>query len=185
MKKLLYISLSMSLFFMSCSSDDSPTPTHEIGTWSLDGYQFINLQTGFQDNEGLSLGLSQLSFGSGEPFEDYFLTLNIDETYIREIGVAGPDIDDEGTWELNDDELILDSEEVGEDIWKVEKNEEDDFWISFQSQNSFIPDLYFDTVSQGYRDFLDTLTDAQLDSVTNAIVKTATFDLVFIFEREQ
>ncbi|MEP5611745.1 MAG: hypothetical protein ABJP45_05815 [Cyclobacteriaceae bacterium] len=183
MKKILYISLSLSVFLMSCSSDDSPTPTHEIGTWSLDGYQFINFETGFESNNELSLGINQLSFG-GAAFEDYFLTLNIDETYTREIGVAGPDIDDSGTWELNEDELILDSEEVGEDIWQVERNEDDDFWISFPSQNSFIPDIYFDTVTQEYRDYLETLTDAELDSVNAAIARTATFDLVFIFERD-
>lgn len=182
MKNLLYTLLAVSVFLVSCSSDDDPAPTHEVGSWDLDGYQFVNFPAEFQDLEGLPLGLGDIFWG-GAPYEDYLLVLNNDGTFMREIGVNGPDVSDEGTWVLEDDVLTMDSDEVGELEWKVEKNEEDDLWISFEAQDNFIPDIYRDTVSQAYLDLLATFTQDQLDSVDAIVQKPAIFDLVFIFER--
>ena len=184
MKKVLYSLIAASLFAVSCGSDDSPVLTHEIGSWDLDSYIFINFPAGFEDNENLALAIDRISFG-GSPYEDYNLTLNADGTYTREIGITGPDLEDAGTWELDGDDLVLDSEEVGEIDWVVEKNEDDDLWLSFESQNNFIPDIYFDTVTQTYLDYLQTLTPAQIDSVDNALSELISFDLVFVFERSK
>ncbi|MCP4458394.1 MAG: hypothetical protein GY816_10290 [Cytophagales bacterium] len=184
MKNFLPACLALTLFLSSCGSDDDgATLSHEIGVWELDGYQFINFPAGFESLEELPLGLSDLSFGNTF-YEDYLLTLDKNGEFIREIGVAGPDIDDAGTWVLEDDVLILDSDDVGESEWNVEINEDDDLWLSFETQNAFIPDIYFDTVSQTYLDYLDTLTDDQIDSVSNVLLQDVLFDLVFIFERQ-
>ncbi len=183
MKKFLLALLVLTLFISSCGGEDEPTLDHEIGVWELDGYQFINFPDGFESLEELPLGLSDLSFGTTS-YEDYLLTLDKNGEFIREIGVAGPDIDDAGTWVLEEDVLILDSDDVGESEWNVEKNEEDDLWLSFETQNSFIPDIYYDTVTQTYLDYLETLTEEQIDSVSAAIAEDVLFDLVFIFERQ-
>lgn len=187
MKKILYLALALSVFLTSCSSDDGAPPAHEVGNWELDGYLFSNFGPDFQfyNNPPLALGLDALLWG-GSPYEDYLLVLNADGTFEREIGVNGPDISDEGTWELDaDDEiLILDSDEVGEIEWDVQKNEDDDLWISFEAQDNFIPDIYRDTVTQDYLDLLATFTDDQIDSVNAIVLQPAIFDLVFIFERQ-
>lgn len=179
---LLLFGLGALLVMVSCKDDEEPTPPHEVGVWELDSYVFVNFPAGFESNEDLAFGVSQLSFG-GVTFEDYTLTLVKDGTFILEIGVPGPDIEDEGTWELDDEELILEGEDSDLE-WTVEKNEEDELWLSLETQSGFIPDIYYDTVTQVYRDYLETLTDAQLDSVGNVLTQTVSFDLVYIFERE-
>ena len=183
MKKTLYLLLISFIFIVSCSSDDGADPTHEIGTWELDGYQFINFSSDFDDFEGLPLGLDELFWG-GAPYDDYTLVLNSDGTFEREIGVNGPDLNDDGEWELDDDFLTLDSDDNGEFEWKVEKNEEDDLWISFEAQDRFIPNIYRDTVTQEFLDRIADFTDEQIDSLNNVVLQTATFDLVFLFERQ-
>lgn len=183
MKKGLYILLVSSILATSCGGDDAPTPTHEVGTWELDSYQFINLPPGFSRNEGAAFAINQLSFG-GIVFEDYTIILNLDGTFDREIGVTGPDVDDSGTWTLEDDILNLESDTGGVQDWEVQKNEDDDLHLSVESSFLFIPDIYFDTVTQTYLDYLDTLTDAQLDSVESAIDEVVVMDLVYVFERQ-
>ena len=164
---LLLLSISSVLFFSSCSSDDDPVPTHEVGEWELDSFILLNFPAGFQRNEGSVFQVGTLQLG-GVVIEDYELLLNIDGTFSRDIGVAGPDLRDVGTWELNSDgdELTLTSDD-GEDEqeWDVQRNETDQLWISQQTNSFELPDIYFDTVTQAYLDYLDTLTDDQLDSV--------------------
>lgn len=185
MKKiyLLILSIISITFLDSCGSDDIPAPPHEVGEWDLDSYFFANLPSGFQDNEGAAFNIDQLSFG-GVAYDEYVISLKSDGTFVRNIDITGPDVEDEGTWELNDETLILDSEVGGEQEWKVEKNESNDLWLSFETQNSFVPDIYFDTVTDEYRDYLDTLSEDQIDSVLNSLSETVLFDLVFVFDRQ-
>lgn len=173
------------LLVVSCKDKEEPAPPHEVGVWALDSYLFINFPSEFEGYEGLAYDIDELSFGNGVVYDDYTLVLEKDGTYSLEIGITGPDINDAGTWEIDNDELKLESTEDNDDQdWTIEKNEEDDLWLSFETQSAFIPDIYFDTVTQKYIDYLNTLTDQQLDSVSNAISRVVSFDLVYVFERD-
>lgn len=183
MKKLFtFLMLGSFVFLLSCKDDEEPEPPHEVGEWELDSYMFINFPAGFESNENLAFGISELSFG-GVSYEDYYLKLKNDGSFELKIGIPGPDVKLTGTWELDDDELQLDSDD-GDQEWRVEKNEENDLWLSVETQSDFIPDIYYDTVSQSYNDYLNTLSEEQLDSVANVLFKVVTFDLVYVFERE-
>jgi len=187
MRKFLLLAVVTSLLFISsCGSDsDGPTPTHEVGQWSLDSYALQGFPTGFEDNEGLLLRIDQITLG-GLEVESYELMLNIDGTYTRTIDVTGPNINDNGTWTLDDDDLELESEDGNFQEFDVNTNEDNNLWlVERNSLNvSFIPDIYFDTVTQAYIDFVQSLTQEQQDSVDNALSQTIQVDLVYLFERD-
>jgi hypothetical protein len=183
MKKSYLLLSAIVIFLASCKDKDSPVLPHEVGVWELDSYLFINFPTGFEDNDGSAFELNQLTFG-GATYNEYILNLKSDGTFVRNIDIPGPDIEDSGKWELSDETLTLDSDDNGESEWKVEKNEDQDLWISFETQNAFLPDIYFDTVTQAYIDYLGTLTSDQLDSVANVLSEVVLFDLVFVLERQ-
>ena len=188
MKKLLLTGITVTtlLFLTSCGGDgDDPAPAHEVGTWELDSYALQGFPTGFESNEGLILTLDQITFG-GVQFQGYELTLNSDGTYSRSIEITGPDVDDNGTYTLEGDDLELESEDGDFQEFDVVRNEDDDLWLSQRDgiTSSFIPDIYFDTVTQTYIDFLQTLTEAQLDSVNAELSEVLELDLVFVLERK-
>ncbi|MEM6642926.1 MAG: lipocalin family protein [Bacteroidota bacterium] len=187
-KNLLFSTVAFCalLFIVSCGDDgDEPAAAHEVGTWELDSYALQDFPVGFESNEGLVLAIEQITFG-GVQIQSYELVLNSDGTYEREINIAGPDLDDEGTWTLDDDDLELESEDGNDQDFNVEKNEDDDLWLSERNgiTAAFIPDIYFDTVSQTYLDFLDTLTDAQRDSIATSLEEVIELDLLYVFERD-
>ncbi len=186
MKKILYLlSFSILVSLFSCGGDsDDPAPAHEVGTWNLDSYALQGFPLEFQRNEGTLLRIDQVTLG-GLQVEAYQLTLNSDGTYARTIDVLGPNLDDNGTWELDGDDLELESEGGDFQEFDVERNEDNDLWLSQRNgiSASFIPDIYFDTVTQTYIDYLNTLTDAQLDSVNTALSEVLDLDLVYIFEK--
>ncbi len=172
-KHLLYLLILPILFLAACGKDDDqPEPTHEVGTWELEGFLLSNLPNGFTGYEGLQLGLSDLNFG-GVSYDSYTLDLNIDGSYSIEIEVGLLDDEDTGTWTLDGDELILDSDEFGEQAWDVVENEDDDLWLSQTSNFS----LFHDSVTQAQ---LDTLTDEEINQLLNSV----TLDLIFAFERK-
>ncbi|MEM6737561.1 MAG: hypothetical protein AAGC64_07365 [Bacteroidota bacterium] len=188
MKKLLLFNIT--LFFLLCGTscgddDEEPTLTHEIGEWSLDSYALQNFPAGFESNEGLLLRVDQISLG-GLSVESYKLVLNNDGTYTRSIDVTGPDVNDNGTWELDDDDLELEPEDGDFQEFSVARNENNDLWLVARNgiTTAFIPDIYFDTVTQSYLDFLDTLSNDQIDSISNVLSEPVVADLVYIFERD-
>jgi hypothetical protein len=183
MKNYLLVALLGGLvLFVSCGEDEEPLPPHEVGVWELDSYVFINFPEAFSRYEGLAVGIDAITFG-GVTYEDYTLSLVKDGTASLEIGIQGPDLDDSGTWELDGNDLEI-AFESGDIAWEVEKNEDDDLWLSEETQFSFIPNIYFDTVTQKYADYLETLSDSQLDSIDNILFQSVSLDLVSVFERQ-
>ena len=181
-KNLFYFMLLPLVLMMACSSDDEPEPTHEMGDWSLDSFILINLPDAFSSNENAVAPINAISFG-GVTFDSYDITLATDNTFTRRIAIDGPNINDSGEWELASGRLTLATED-GTEEFTVERNESDQLWLSEEAQFGFIPDIYFDTVTQTYIDFLNTLTDAQLDSVNSSLTQAVTLDLVYAFERQ-
>lgn len=93
------------IFLASCGKDDEvPPPPHIIvGTWTLDGVSFYNLPAVYSEYwEGLSF--SAAGFYNAESYEMEFFN---DNTYKLTVKLSGPDFNETGTWEVDDDQLIL------------------------------------------------------------------------------
>jgi len=186
-KHLLLMGLSALVILSSCKKDEEPAPPHEVGIWELDSYVLQNFPSAFSSYEGAAYDIDQLSFGNGVTYQDYTIELKKDGKYNLNIGLTGPDLIDNGTWKLDGEDLTLKSD-VDNDYdldWGVVKNENDNLWLSLEFKNYLIPDIYYDTVSQDYKDYLDTLTSDQLDSIGNILFQEVTFDLVHVFQRQK
>ena len=169
----------------SCGKDDEPEPLHEVGSWSLNGYALEDFPAGFESNEGFELDINQIRLG-GVSVEGYHLTLSPDGNYERSIENILSLIEENGEWSLENGLLSLTPENGNAQNFLVKKSEDDDLW--FVEENSiaasFVPDIFYDTVSQEYEAYLDTLTVAQLDSVNEALSEVLELDLLYRFERQ-
>jgi len=175
MKRVLTI-LILAICF-SCGGDgDDPVPTHEVGNWELDFFATINVPLEYQLSEGEIYDLSILSF-DGVSLESYELNLNSDLTYTRSLGVQGPNINDNGTWILEDDELILTDEDENDFTFEIQRNEEDQLWLSEEINFGLVKDAIRDTITA---EWISTLSNAEL----NALIDPVILDLVYAFERE-
>ena len=158
-RNLLIYALAIGVGFMTaCGSDDDPgPPPHIVGDWELDSYILINVPSAYAArNEGAVLLLDDLSFG-GVTFESYDLGIAADGTFSRKIEIPGPSLIDNGTWTLDGDDFILDSEASNDDEeFGVERNENDQLWLSQEVNFNLIPDAVLDTLTQEY-----------VDSITN------------------
>ena len=178
MKKLLLsgIVAILSLTFTACGDDDGDaTPSHEIGEWDLLNYALLNVPSAYSNNEGRTFALNQVPLG----ITSYELELNSDGTFDRTIGVVGriPD-DDEGTWVLDENDLILDSDDFNDDeIFGVEKNEEDDLWLSISLNVPLLQNTIDDTLTSTY---FNSLTEEEQDALFDSVPVGFTF----IFERD-
>lgn len=178
-RNLLFIGVLFGLITLAgCGSDDGPsTPPHIVGTWELDSYIFINLPSAYASNEGRIFLLNEITFNN-VAFEAYTLNLAANGTYTRKVEVPGPSLNDDGTWTLDGDDFVLDPEDSNDDNeFRLEKNEDDQFWISQESQFALIKDSVLDTLTQEY---VDGLSNEEF----NALFDPVSLDLVFAFERE-
>ncbi|WP_424961079.1 hypothetical protein [Ekhidna sp.] len=177
MKKALLLSLILLALISSCGSDDEPTLTHEMGSWELDSYILVNVPADYSNNDGRIFEVDEISFG-GLVIDSYEISLNSDMTYERSIGVAGPDIKDNGTWVLDDDVLILTGEDADQDEeYDIEENDNDQLWWSVEAQFSLIKNSVADTLTQ---EWVDTLTDEEFFDLFDAV----SVDLIYAFERQ-
>ncbi|MEP1096260.1 MAG: hypothetical protein ABJG78_14185 [Cyclobacteriaceae bacterium] len=102
MKKILYVSLSLSLFLTSCSSDDDPSVSPIVGLWVLDRITVSDPPAGYQ----FAINTTPTSIYGETSYEIEFFA---DNTYERIVRTANR-FEDDGTWTLNGDELDLDQE---------------------------------------------------------------------------
>ena len=176
MKKIFYVLLSLILFQTACGDSESEPDAHEIGDWGLDSFILSNLPLGFTSNEGRVLEVSDLSFG-GASFEAYDITFENNGAYSRRIEIAGPNLNDDGTWEYDGDDLTLFTPEDEEEVYPIEKNASDQLWWSTEVQFSLIEDAVLDTLTA---DYANSLTDDEFF----ALFSTVSLDLVYAFERQ-
>lgn len=118
------------VFLASCGKDDeAPPPPHIIvGVWELDGVSFYNLPAAYGDYwEGLSFPAA--GFYGAESYEMEFLN---DNTYKLTVKLDGPDFNEAGTWEINDDELILMPDDSDDGLEREYLIEEDITELSLQ-----------------------------------------------------
>ncbi|MEQ8927620.1 MAG: hypothetical protein RLO81_17520 [Fulvivirga sp.] len=174
--RLLLPSLIISISLVSCSKDDDPAPPpHEVGTWNLSSYALKNVPGPYSYNENAAFELDEVTLG----ITSYELTLNQDLTYSRTIAVSGSlPQDDNGTWVADELELTLDSEDFDDnEIFDIQKNENDDLWISFPLQFLLLKNAIADTLSNEY---VSELTNEEF----NALFDPVSVDFVLVFDRE-
>ncbi len=179
MKKLLYLSIVGTMFLTSCGNDDSVAPTHEIGTWLLDSYVLTNPPAGFEGSDGIAFQVNEISFG-GVAFDSYEITFAQDGTFTRRIGVSiGPNINDDGTWSITDDDIVLTSSDTETDEeYTVERNENDQLWWSTETSFALLSDFRSDSlVNAG----VTSLTQEQFTQLASVVV----VDLIYAFERSE
>ncbi|MFT6868004.1 MAG: hypothetical protein ACJA08_002852 [Cyclobacteriaceae bacterium] len=179
MKGILKLTLAfaITLFGISCS-DDEPKVNPIIGNWVIDSFVIENVPSAFSSNEGQE-------FASLWGESKYTLSFTADNQYTRVISFSSDDLSEEGEWELDDDELTLDPDGTGLNIFEdftVVKSEKTDLILKAEVVFGFIPDIYFDTVTQVYLDYLATLTEDQLDSINDELVQGVSVDLIYDFD---
>ena len=177
---LLFCSTSVLLTLFALSScgsdDDGGPPPHIVGDWEFDSFILSNVPSAYSNNEGAILAIDQISFG-GSAIESYGIEFIADGRFDRSIGVLGPDLNDEGTWVLEDDELTLDSDDIDDDeIFDVEKNEDDQLWLSVEVQFSLLPNAVADTLTNEYYNGLS-------NEDKDALFDVVSLDLVYAFKK--
>jgi hypothetical protein len=179
MKKIFYTLLTLILFQTACGDSESEPDAHEIGDWGLDSFILSNLPLGFSYQEGRVIAVPELSFG-GVFFEAYEITFANNGTYSRRIEVTGPNINDDGTWEYDGDDLTLFNPEGDEEVYPIEKNASDQLWWSTEVPFGLIDDETIDSLQSLDEEAFNAITDEEF----NAFFSTVTLDLVYAFERQ-
>lgn len=106
MKKVLYLLLGSSMFFISCSKDDEVV-IPIVGLWTLDKITISEPPSGYQFASSTTPSATALQESN---YEIEFLA---DMTYERTLdGTIFGRVDDQGTWELDGEDLDLDQEDA-------------------------------------------------------------------------
>lgn len=155
-KNLLYALLITAAFLVSCG-DDEPTVNPIVGSWELDDVVISDPPAGFQ----IATNPQQSSvYGESE----YLLIFNADGTYIREIERTTGDFEDEGTWEIDDDDLDLDQDDTN--VQGLPTSFTIDGEISDRSMTLVYQDIWFAWPQSIIDDeqALDTLEDSEVNA---------------------
>ncbi len=180
MNKLLRFTLILSIsFLVACNNDDETPPPHEVGVWNLKGILATDLPGDYSLWEGFEFSLG--FFG----WDTYVVELKADGTYEIEVTQGLSEETDEGTWELEDGELILTSNDSGDLEWVIEKNEDDDLRV--KEEVSFISyPSNADYTELIESEFWASATNDQKDSAFVALPSAAvTHNLEWVFERDE
>ncbi len=174
MKKnlLIYLMVAGGAFFLqACGDDDGPSVNPIVGEWELESVEIEAANPEFSDvNSNDRDNLYRES--------SYKIEFNMDNTYERELSFFDGDVEEEGDWEIEGDELELDPEDNTALITDFEILEvtEDDLRI------------------KGETDFFTLLPNfVQQDTITSQAVSDSLFDIygqrqtlivTFTFERD-
>lgn len=176
--KLLLPTLALfALSFMSCGSDsEDPTPPHEVGTWNLSQYALKNVPEAYNRSEGATFELDEINLG----ITAYELKLNQNLSYSRSLSSTGTlPLDDAGTYTITKTELTLNSDDEDEDeIFDVQKNTNDDLWLSLPLNFGLIKNSVLDTLTNEY---YNSLTNDE----KNALFDAVTVDFILVFDRAE
>ncbi len=168
-KYTLAILLGALILFVSCDEDE-PKIDPIVGLWELDRVEISDVPSGFASLEGSG------STAYGE--DSYTIEFFSDFTYEREIDNIPDfgDIDDEGEWSIDGDELELDPEdEVGGLTYSFTIDEEiDDRELIVSSLTTF--QTYSDQFQADWEANFDTISfdangDALYPEILNAVLE--------------
>ena len=191
MKKnlLLFIAITSLLVVSSCGGDEEAV-NPLLGLWELDdvsidanGSEFDYLdESGANDLVGESE--FTIEFNADMTFERILEDVQFTDGSTR-------DIEEEGEWELDDDDLDLDSE--GDDVnglpysFKVDANTSTELVLSFSENNSAFPQSKIDDwFADGTLDAAGffTVTQDQFDSLVLNFAQNVTVDFVLEFDKK-
>ncbi|MEM1407181.1 MAG: lipocalin family protein [Bacteroidota bacterium] len=96
--------LSVGLITSCGDDDDGPTVSPIVGEWELDEVNVEAANSGFSNING---DRNSSLFGEN----DYIIEFNQDNTYERELRFFDGDVEEDGEWELDGNELELDPED--------------------------------------------------------------------------
>ena len=182
MKNQIIIFTLCFAFILGCGDDEEPTLTHEMGDWELVNFALLNLPPGFTSREAQKLELNEISY-----IQAYQLSLKSDGTYSRTIEESGflPN-SSSGEWRIAETTFTLtpDDDANAEENYKVEENENDNFWISDPEEFQLIPDIYYDTVTQDFIDYYNALDIEAKNAINATLFQKVSLDLAYIFERQ-
>lgn len=109
MKNYLLVALLSGLvLFVSCGEDEPPIDPL-VGEWELDEIEFSNPPSGHR------LATNPVTESTIWGESSYIITFNADGTYERELDRSQGDVEDEGTWEKDGEDLDLDQDETNAD----------------------------------------------------------------------
>jgi len=141
--RLLLLSLFVTMgVLVSCGDDDSPKVDPLIAEWEVDEFELTDVPAEFNDIEGTRTSL----YGENR----YRIEFNDDFTYARELRFSTGDLDEEGEWERDGDEIELDPDDDFGLIKNFEIVENDPETLVLTAETSFIllpNDVVTDTVT--------------------------------------
>ncbi|HNP18837.1 MAG TPA: lipocalin family protein [Fulvivirga sp.] len=114
----------------SCSKDDEPAVNPLIGEWQVDEFELTDIPAEFSNVAGSRSTL----YGENR----YRIEFNADFTYKRELRFSGGDLDEEGEWTQDGDNLELDPETDSGLINEFEIVEIDAESLTLSSEETFI-----------------------------------------------
>ena len=155
-KNLLYALLITAAFLVSCG-DDEPTVNPIVGSWVLDDVEISDPPAGF-----VIATNSQQSSVYGE--SEYLFIFEADGTYIRELERDNGDFEDEGTWEIDGEDLDLDQDDTN--VQGLPTSFRIDGEISDRSMTLITTDTWFAWPQSIIDDeqALDTLEDSEVNA---------------------
>lgn len=183
MKKILHIFLIASIAVVASCTTEEPAPVNPvIGEWLVSNFEFTNLTNEFSGWEGYS---GPAYYGESS----YTLILKEDFTYSRDLLVGSNEFSESGDWESDGEDLFLDPDGSGIGIneeFTIVEIDSKDMILSTDINEFLIPDIYYDTVSQAYKDSLAVwaIDDVDLYNAELAkIFQLTSVTLVYEFDK--
>lgn len=176
---LLFLAL-LSIGFVSCNDDDDDDKIDSpiVGAWTRDIYVMAEAPANFDSWNGTPF--SSLFLGE----ESYELTFNDDGTFTRKISIAGSsDINDQGDWLLEDDDLTIESTEddindaLGTD-YTVEDEITNELLISQFQNLRLLPNTVVDTLEEA-----ELADDDLMDQLFDDYSEVVSVKVLYIFEK--
>ncbi|WP_258102794.1 hypothetical protein [Marinoscillum sp. MHG1-6] len=192
MKKVIKLLPALVLLFVLVScKDDEPEKNPMLGTWVVDSYIYTNLPASYSIWEEYE----EVSY-YGE--SSYKLTFT-ETAYTRDLAFIGSPtygnstFTESGEWSMAEGYLTLDptGQPIGlENSFKIISATGSDLIMSSEESTFLYSDIYADTVTQAYFDYLDDLLDtasAAYDTVEyinqlNTVLKLVNFELEHDFD---
>jgi len=186
--KLFLLGLVLSVFSCDEESETEEDVNLLVGEWALDSYVIANVPSDFSGWEDYELQ------GTLWGESSYAFIFNEDGTYTRSLAfldTSGEEVvfSEEGDWEEEDSFLELDPEgsEIGiNEEFDVVEVDDKDLVLSIDINFDLIPDLYYDTVTTEYTDYLDSLFVADIDlygDVVDELFQTTAVTINYEFDR--
>ncbi|MEQ8470156.1 MAG: lipocalin family protein [Marinoscillum sp.] len=160
MKNYLLL-LSLAVLILASCKDDEPEIDPLVGEWELVEMEMVDLPNGFVNFEGVT----DINV-YGESL--FTIEFNADMTFERTLRFSNGRVEDDGTWERDDDEIELDVEDdegLPDTYVIVEDVDDDELLLSAEVTYNLLPDAVTDTATIDSQEELVALYEAYGQSV--------------------